>query len=384
MANTSDILAAANSLSASIQGFASAQDSTKARAWATKQNEYLQKFNAEQAQIARDWSEKMWNKQNAYDTPAAQMARAAAAGINPYAAFSSLGSLSGSDSMPSSSAATAPNGVDYSSFTPTKDFAQVSGSGINTALGILQLSKNANTLPFDIGQSQQDYMTKSLSNMLLNGDVSLLPNKIEASKFLFNRQIAESNAAILESNFKALNMNEICSNTLKQIIGASALQDAQLKAFGLDNQAKEISNKYLPETIETALSNMKKQGLLTDEQIKVAEMTWRTGYAMCQANIIHLQHENNMLDSSADLNRANTRYTNLQGVGQALQNQLTRNTMKYRQGPSNAQERRHYYRNHGNAAQKAWGSALDILDDLTGVLGPALGGSASSVINKVK
>ncbi len=177
MANTSDILAAANSLNASIQGFAAAQDSRKGRKWATEQNEKLMQYNAEQTQLARQWSEQMWQKQIEYNTPSQQMARAAAAGINPYAAFSNLGSLDGSSSFPSSSAASAPPPVDYSSFTPTKDFAAVAGSGITSALGILQLTKNSNTLQSEIGQSQQDYIAKSLSNMLLNGDVSLLPNK---------------------------------------------------------------------------------------------------------------------------------------------------------------------------------------------------------------
>ena len=51
-------------------------------------------FNAEQAQLQRDWSEqmynnqnawnyKMWNEQNAYNTPEAQVQRLRDAGLNP-------------------------------------------------------------------------------------------------------------------------------------------------------------------------------------------------------------------------------------------------------------------------------------------------------------
>ena len=37
-------------------------------------------FNAEQAQLQRDWQEKMWHMNNAYNSPAAMIAR----GLNPF------------------------------------------------------------------------------------------------------------------------------------------------------------------------------------------------------------------------------------------------------------------------------------------------------------
>ena len=38
------------------------------------------KFNAEQAQLQRDWQEKMWNKNNEYNSPRAMISR----GLNPF------------------------------------------------------------------------------------------------------------------------------------------------------------------------------------------------------------------------------------------------------------------------------------------------------------
>lgn len=38
------------------------------------------KFNAEQAQLQRDWQEKMWNKNNEYNSPHAMISR----GLNPF------------------------------------------------------------------------------------------------------------------------------------------------------------------------------------------------------------------------------------------------------------------------------------------------------------
>lgn len=42
------------------------------------------RFNAAQAQLEREWQEKMWDLQNRYNHPANQKARLTAAGLNPY------------------------------------------------------------------------------------------------------------------------------------------------------------------------------------------------------------------------------------------------------------------------------------------------------------
>ena len=43
-----------------------------------------QAFNAQQQELANAFNERMYDKNNAYNTPQAQMARFAAAGLNPY------------------------------------------------------------------------------------------------------------------------------------------------------------------------------------------------------------------------------------------------------------------------------------------------------------
>lgn len=47
------------------------------------QQNQLMDYNAEQARINREWQEQMMDKMNAYNTPAQQMARLKAAGLNP-------------------------------------------------------------------------------------------------------------------------------------------------------------------------------------------------------------------------------------------------------------------------------------------------------------
>lgn len=41
-------------------------------------------FNAEQAQINRDWTESLWNKSNTYNSAVSQRQRLEQAGLNPY------------------------------------------------------------------------------------------------------------------------------------------------------------------------------------------------------------------------------------------------------------------------------------------------------------
>lgn len=84
-----------------------------------QQAELNRTFNAEQAQLDRafqqdimsqqmQWNEDMWNKQNEYNTPSAQLERAAVAGINPNAIFGNMNSAAqavGSVGTPSGASA---------------------------------------------------------------------------------------------------------------------------------------------------------------------------------------------------------------------------------------------------------------------------------------
>lgn len=104
-----------------------------------QQAQLTRDFDASQAQLNRDfqgqmqsqqmqWNEDMWNKQNEYNTPANQLARASAAGINPNAIFGGLSSQAqavggvpgvsgGQASGPAASAASVPTVMGTSKFT---------------------------------------------------------------------------------------------------------------------------------------------------------------------------------------------------------------------------------------------------------------------------
>lgn len=84
--------------------------------WALQEQ---QRFQSEQAQLGRDWSEEMmakgnewnldqWNRENEYNLPVNQKARLLAAGINPALAMQGASGVGQAGSSPSSSSAPSP------------------------------------------------------------------------------------------------------------------------------------------------------------------------------------------------------------------------------------------------------------------------------------
>lgn len=104
---------------AAISGVASGKmnrKSIKYNKWALQEQ---QKFQSEQAQLGRDWSEEMmskanqwnldqWNRENEYNLPVNQKARLLAAGINPYLAMQGSSTVGQAASSPSSASAPSP------------------------------------------------------------------------------------------------------------------------------------------------------------------------------------------------------------------------------------------------------------------------------------
>lgn len=105
--------------SSAVSGIASGKmnrKSIKYNKWALQEQ---QRFQSEQSQIGRDWSEEMmskanewnleqWNRENEYNLPENQKARLFAAGINPYLAMQGASSVGQAASSPSSASAPSP------------------------------------------------------------------------------------------------------------------------------------------------------------------------------------------------------------------------------------------------------------------------------------
>lgn len=111
--------AGAGLASSAVSGVASGKmnkRSVKYNKWALQEQ---QRFQAEQAQLGRDWSDEMmsksqqwnldqWNRENEYNLPENQKARLLAAGINPALAMQGASGVGQSGSSPSGSSAPSP------------------------------------------------------------------------------------------------------------------------------------------------------------------------------------------------------------------------------------------------------------------------------------
>ena len=105
--------------STAVSGVASGKmnrKSIKYNKWALQEQ---QKFQSEQSQLGRDWSEEMmskanqwnleqWNRENEYNLPENQKARLLAAGINPALAMQGASGVGQAASSPSSASAPSP------------------------------------------------------------------------------------------------------------------------------------------------------------------------------------------------------------------------------------------------------------------------------------
>lgn len=144
------ITAGAGLGSTAVSGIASGKmnrKSIKYNKWALREQ---QKFQSEQAQLGRDWSEEMmgqanqwnldqWNRENEYNLPVNQKARLLAAGINPALAMQGASSVGQAGSSPSSASAPSPASPSGASALPLNlqrpdygtGFAQIS-SAVNS------------------------------------------------------------------------------------------------------------------------------------------------------------------------------------------------------------------------------------------------------------
>lgn len=113
------ISAGAGLAGSAVSGIASGKmnkKSIKYNKWALQEQ---QRFQSEQSQLGRDWSEEMmskanqwnldqWNRENEYNLPENQKARLLAAGINPALAMQGASSVGQAASSPSSASAPSP------------------------------------------------------------------------------------------------------------------------------------------------------------------------------------------------------------------------------------------------------------------------------------
>lgn len=204
-------------------------------------------FNAEQAQIQRDWQEKMWGMNNSYNSPNAMISR----GLNPFIEGSAAmaGSKSPASGGASASAAPSPS---VQAFRP--DFSDVGSALASMAqarAAMVNAEQNAALTPYKIDQ--------------LRGATDYRNIGIGESGY-WNKSTGRESALLDQSKEY---------QELKNMEFAGRLTKAQEAQILLDSEAQQVLNKYLDEQQQAdlfikgqTLANLYAQGALTEAQYK--------------------------------------------------------------------------------------------------------------------
>lgn len=204
-------------------------------------------FNAQQAQIQRDWQEKMWGMNNSYNSPNAMISR----GLNPFVQGSAAmaGSRSPASGGAAASAASAPS---LQAFRP--DFSDVGSALASMAqarAAMINAEQNARITPYKIAQ--------------IRGDTDYRNIGIGDSGY-WNSTTGRRSALLDQSKEY---------QELKNMEFAGRLTSAQESQILLDSEAQQILNKYLDEQQQAdlfikgqTLANLYAQHALTEAQYK--------------------------------------------------------------------------------------------------------------------
>jgi hypothetical protein len=204
-------------------------------------------FNAHQAQIQRDWQEKMWGMNNSYNSPNAMISR----GLNPFVQGSAA--MAGSK-LPASggAAASAASAPSLQAFRP--DF-----SDVGTALASMAQARASM-----INAEQNAALTPYRINQIL-GDTNYRNIGVGQSGY-WNASTGRKSALLDQSKEY---------QELKNMEFAGRLTSAQESQILLDSQAQQTLNKYLDEQQQAdlfikgqTLANLYAQGALSEAQYK--------------------------------------------------------------------------------------------------------------------
>lgn len=211
-------------------------------------------FNAEQAQIQRDWQKQMWDMNNAYNSPSAMISR----GLNPFIQGSAA--MAGSKSPASGgAAATAAPVPSMQAFRP--NFSNV----FQSLASLAQAKASESAASESVSRSHQiDTITPLLSDYY-RGLTNWKNLAIGASGY-WNKETGRISAA-LDQSTEAQN--------LKNAQFAERISAAQETQILLNSDAQRIINKYMDQDQQAdlfikaqTLVNLQTHGALTEKQIE--------------------------------------------------------------------------------------------------------------------
>lgn len=247
------------------------------------QNALLEKqqtWSENMAEKQNQWNIDQWNRQNEYNTPAAQMSRMEAAGINPYNAVNS-GQI-GSGTASSLESAT-PNNVSAPAYAeaysnPVGDFISGLSSSLDNALKVISVDREKKLTPSVVEKSENEARgSKGTADSALakgikdQNDLVNEASRVAANANLYQSQFHEFAYNSQYYALKAQGVDDIVANELAQMRSETQIMQLNAEGLGYDNITKSVLAKYADESERARIDLLVKQGKLTEEQAKNME-----------------------------------------------------------------------------------------------------------------
>lgn len=211
-------------------------------------------FNAEQAQIQRDWQQQMWGMNNTYNSPDAMISR----GLNPF--------VQGSAAMAGSKAPASGGAAATAAPVPSMQAYKPNFSSVFQSLASLAQAKSSEASARESGSraNQTDAVTPLLSDYYKG--LTNWKNLAIGSSGYWNQETGRISAALDQSTE---------TQNLKNAQFAERISAAQETQILLNSEAQCIINKYMDENQQAdlfikaqTLVNLQTQGALTEKQIQ--------------------------------------------------------------------------------------------------------------------
>lgn len=204
-------------------------------------------FNAEQSQVQRDWQEKMWDMNNAYNSPNAMISR----GLNPF--------VQGSAAMAGSRAPASGGAAASAASVPSMQAFRPNFSNVFNSLATLAQAKKAQSESNNI-----DAITPQIANYYKG--LTNWKNLAIGESGYWNKETGRISASLDQSTE---------AQELKNLQFAERLSAAQETQILLSSEAQRILNRYLDEQQQAdlfikgqTLVNLQLNGALTEKQIQ--------------------------------------------------------------------------------------------------------------------
>lgn len=248
--------------------------------------EKQQSWSEKMANQQNQWNLDQWNRENEYNSPAAQMSRMEAAGINPYNAASS-GQI-GSGTASSLQSAT-PNNVSAPAYAeaytnPVGNFISGLSSSLDNALKVISVVREKKLTPSVVKEAEGRANSANAEGVKAQNDLVNEPSRVAANYNLYQSQMHEFAYNSQYYSLKSLGVSDIVANELAQMRSNSQILQLQADGMGYDNKLKYAIAKYAVATEKAKLEKLVEEGALTKAQAENMrkQNTWFEKITMAQ------------------------------------------------------------------------------------------------------